>query len=324
MSDFIFSLTPPDKSQTADVAQNLFDSPLWQQHLNRAFACRTLYGRHQPTGALFTITVFRVGLFSIGYLGFPVGSTSLSPAAINKLQSADYPVPIHILRFSPSAFSVGVFNQDTTLDLTAATVPETAITDLPAWDMAHLRKRLRRSVKNANCSGLDIQEARSADHAEYLYRLYEATIRRHGGNLRYPPDYFSGLVELSQKTGLIHCRLATMGGQVAGFIITAQHGKTVYELHSGFDPAFRTRSVLDRLVYGAIQQAQQGGAQCFNLMASPADQPSLVWAKEKWGAATRLQNSYTIDIDKRYAVPFRLALAAHGLGKKLLHRLSRI
>lgn len=323
MSDFIFSLTPLDKSQTADTTQNLFDSPLWQQHLNRAFACRTLYGRHQPTDALFTITVFRVGLFNIGYLGFPVGSTSLSPAAINKLQSADYPVPVHILRFSPSAFSSGVFNQDTTLDLTATTVPETAITDLQAWDMAHLPK-LKWGIKRANRSGLDIQETQSVSHAEYLYGLYKATIQRHAGSLRYPPAYFSGLVELSQKTGLVHCLLALQGDRIAGFIVTVQHGKTVYDLHSGFDPVFRTHRVLDKLIYEAIQQAQQGGAQCFNLMASPADQPSLVQFKEKWGATTRPQNSYTIDIDKRYARPFRLALAAHGFGKKLLHRLSHI
>ena len=323
MSDFIFSLTPPDKSQTADTTQNLFDSPLWQQHLNRAFACRTLYGRHQPTDTLFTITLFRVGLFNIGYLGFPVGSTSLSPAAINKLQSADYPAPVHILRFAPSAFSLGLYNQGAALDLPAATVPETAIADLPAWDMAHLPK-LRWGVKRANRSGLDIQEACSSRHAEYLYRLYKATIHRHDGSLRYPPAYFNGLVELSQKTGLIRCLLATEGDQIAGFIITVQHGKTVYDLHSGFDPAFRTHRVLDRLIYEAIKQAQQGSAQCFNLMASPADQPSLVQFKEKWGAVTRPQNTYVIETDKRYAKPLRLALAAHRLGKNLLRRLPRI
>ncbi len=323
MSDFIFSLTPPDKSQTADTTQNLFDSPLWQQHLNRAFACRTLYGRHQPTDTLFTITLFRVGLFNIGYLGFPVGSASLSPAAINTLKSANYPAPVHILRFAPSAFGSSISNQDAVLDLPAATVPETAITDLQTWDMAHLPK-LRRDIKKANRSGLAIREVRSASDAEYLYRSYKATIHRHDGSLRYSPAYFRGLVKLSKVTGLVRCLLATKDDQATGFITTIWHGTTVYYLHGGFNPAFRTYGVSDKLVYKAIEQAQRDGAQCFNLMASPADQPSLIRFKEKWGAVTRPQNTYTIDIDKYYAKPLRLALAAHGLGKKVLRRLPHL
>lgn len=306
------------------AARNLFDNVLWQQHLHRAFASRTLYGRYQPTSALFTITLFRVGIFNIGYLGFPVGSASLSSVAIDTLQDADYPIPIHILRFAPSAFgAVDVSNQDTLPNLTPITIPETAITDLQKWNMASLPK-LRRDIKKANRSGLDILEAHSGNHDETLYRLYKTTVRRHAGNLRYPPIYFKGLVELSEETELIRCLLATKDDQIAGFIVTAQHGETIYYLHGGFNPIFRTYGVSDKLVHGAIEQAQQSGAECFNLMTSPADQPSLVKFKEKWGAVTRPQNIYTIEVDKRYAKPLRLILATHGFGKRFLRWLSRI
>ncbi len=209
------------------------------------------------------------------------------------------------------------------MDLPTTIVPETAIIDLQAWDMVRLPK-LRRDIKKANRSGLDILEAHSTSHAEYLYRLYKTTIRKHAGSLRYTPTYFRGLVDLSKEIRLVRCLLAAKDDQIAGFITTIWHGTTVYYLHGGFNSAFRTHGVSDKLMYRAIEQAQRDGAQCFNLMASPANQPSLVRFKEKWGAVTRPQNTYVIETDKRYAKLLKLVLAVHGHGKKLLHRLSHI
>ena len=317
MDDFIFSLCPPEESSGTSPQAHFFDTLSWQNNLNQAFGCQILYGQHLPTRTSFCISVFHAGIFRIGYLGFPVGCDRLPAEAIAALKNARYPVVIHLLRFSPSAFG-----KNPHLGLPAQCLPETAISHLQVWDIKQ-RPKLKRDINKANRSNIEILKAVSPCQAERSYQLYANTIRRHSGRLRYNAAYFKGLVELSKNTDSIDFLLAKKDGEIVGFIVFAMHGETAFYLHGAFEPRFQSYSVSDRLVHESIIRAKQKGALVFNLMASPANQPSLVKFKEKWGGMTRLQKNYTLELSSFYARLFRYALFIKSCGEKLLNLLPR-
>ena len=130
--------------------------------------------------------------------------------------------------------------------------------------------------------------------------FYEATVRRHTGTLRYNENYFRALVGLSRHEPALRILVAGDGVEVAGFAILVHHAGTAYYLHGGTASAYRQYSPNDLLLNEAIQLAQRDGAECFNLMSSPNDQPSLVKYKEKRGGVTKEHRTYTLPIRRSY------------------------
>ena len=61
-----------------------------------------------------------------------------------------------------------------------------------------------------------------------------------------------------------------------------------------------------------VRMARDAGCESFNFMSSPADQPSLVQYKEKWGGETRAQRTYTLRLSAVYSI-FRFAERAYSL-----------
>jgi hypothetical protein len=304
MNDFQISTSRPDNwEDLCDDSGAFFSSGAWLDLLERSLKCRTIYVANETQG--FSISVFRGGPFDIGYLGFPagdgVGKGLAENTMIEILEAAgtrDMPTCVRI--------PVSAFKQGLQLNHRFQTNPETVIEDLQAWSLARVSKNLRRDIKKAQRSGLEVSSASSTVAGKELYDIYSQTVTRHGGAIRYNADYFHELLELARRKSRLRVLLAKQGNNLAGFVVTARHGDTTCYLHGGASPEHRKHSPSDLLLDRAIRDAQLDGSQKFNLMASPEGQPSLVRYKEKWGGTTRNLRTYTIALRPSYQL-FRLA-----------------
>ena len=269
----------------------VFGTTSWQSFLESSFGCRTIYGSNDEQGV--AVTVFKAGPFEVGYLGFPAGTT-IGPAVDLRALLSDFlgsslggkPVCI---RISPSAFS-----RSADLDLKFVQNPETAIVDLQGWDCMSVSKKLRRDIRKADKSGLIPVEISDPAQGDAIYRMYEETVRRHQGSMRYTREYFEGLIRLSLTNDRVRIVGVSTEERLAGFAVTIRDRGTSYYLHGGTDPALRHLCTSDLLIRDVTSQARSDGSDCFNFMASPQDQPMLVRFKEKWGATTRQLNTYTL------------------------------
>lgn len=311
MSDLAFSTSrPADWEERCNAAGALFSSAAWLELLEQSFGCRTIYACNASTA--YALTIFRGGPFSIGYLGFPVGGgvgTSAAAAlfvdAVTRAKSRDFPTCVRI--------PVSAFDDQFHADLPVQENPETMIENLHDWQLESVSKRLRRDIRKAARSGLEIRTLTDAAAGDSLFEMYSRTVSRHGGALRYTADYFRALIELSARTSRLRVLIAAQGGEIAGFVAIARHGDTAYYLHGGAAEKHLKSSPSDLLLNQAIHDARDDGLGRFSLMASPPGQPSLVRYKEKWGGDTRSLRTYTIPLRPSYPV-FRMV-------EKLLARL---
>lgn len=277
--------------------RTFFGTPEWQSVLERSFRCRTLYVWSGASG--WTVTVFRLGPFRVGYLGFPVGGrvgpSKSWPDFLDDLRRSGSPeLPICI------RIPVSGFDDVVEYERPAVSTPETAIVDLQHWNSASVSKNLRRDIRRAERAGFELAESPDTASGSCLYAIYSETVRRKRGSLRYNEAYFASLVELCKVQSALRMYVALDGPKVAGFAITARHHSTTYYLHGGAADEYRRRSPSDLLLDRAIRSAKADGAASFNLMASPANQPMLLRYKEKWGATTRVQKTYTVSMGRAY------------------------
>ncbi len=312
MSGFTFTLEPPIQWDShCNSNRTLFHCTAWQNLLKNAFGSQSMYGWHPTAGTGLAITVFKAGPFRIGYTGFPIGGTAsgeaLTPEMIVDLRKTQLPLRLHCLRLPVSSFSNGPH-----LDLAAQENPETAILGLQEWGIEKLPK-LRRDIKKARSSHLQISDAVSPDQGDTLHRLYHDTVRRHRGELRYNASYFSSLINLAQTHRGVRCLLAKLDEEVAGFIVIAFHGRTAYYLHGAASPTLRHLSPSDLLLHEAINWAKSNEMTCFNMMPSPNDQPTLVRYKEKWNGTTAFHRTHELDLAPFYARTFRAAAFVYRL-----------
>ena len=190
--------------------------------------------------------------------------------------------------------------------------PETAITGLQNWEIRDASNNVRRDLKKARNSGLEFLESAGPDLADSVYALYRDTIHRHKGSLRYSHAYFSNLLRLSQAEPKLRVSVALDAGDVVAFNVSAIDGPGSYYLHGGMNPDASSNRPGALLMSAAIHWAREAGCESFNFMSSPADQPSLVQYKEKWGGETRAQRTYTLRLSSAYSI-FRIAERAYSL-----------
>ena len=310
MTGFDLSTSRPDAWDRLDRASDaLFGTGPWLDLLEQSFGCRTLFATDGSDG--IAISVFRGGPFKVGYLGFPIGGgfrgNSSVPSLVATLRSSDLGGLPTCVRMAVSAFDDGP-----EFDLPYASNPETVIVNLQDWRLESVSKNLRRDVRKAQRSALQVTEATDADAGDSLYEIYSQTVKRHGGALRYNATYFRRLIRLSIEQPRLTVLLARQGSDIAGFVVTVLHQDTAYYLHGGADPEYRASSPSDLLVNHAIHHARQEGGERFNLMASPPDQASLLRYKEKWGGVTRELRTYTLPTSSVYPL-FKITEKIYGL-----------
>lgn len=310
MSSFGFHSAAPDGwDARCETSGAVFGCSEWQRLLETSFGCRSIYGWNGQDGA--AISAFRAGPFTVGYLGFPAGSfigDSSARAEMLAAIDARSSVGLTCLRVPVSPFGA-----DLELHAPRVSNPETAIADLQSWDLMAVSKNLRRDIRKAERSGLEIELSTDETIGADLFGMYETAVRHHGGSLRYNRDYFRGLLAMSARNDAIRVYIARHDGRIAGFAVVVRHGQIACYLHGGSAGEFRHLSPSDLILAKAITSARSDGNSIFNFMASPADQPTLVRYKEKWGGETRPLRTYTL----RLSAAFPLFRAIESLYRQI-------
>lgn len=317
MNQFIFTEEPPKHwSELCTSHGDLFNSAEWHEVLSQGFGSKTLYGWNKRDSTGITITVFKAGPFRVGYIGFPVGgpvgSRIETPDEMMSLKKVHFPSALHAVRILASAF-----RDDLSLALPVQLNPETAIEMLDEWK-PDVDRKLRQDMNKAGRSPIKVVDAADMISAERIFRIYKETVSRHRGNMRYNKSYFNALLDLSKVCEKLRCLVAILDDKIVGFEVVACHGETGYSLHGCTNPAFKRYSPSDLLTYEAITWAKQQGMKCYNLMASPIDQGSLVKYKEKWGGVTRQQKTYNLVLRPMQATMFNVFAGVYqGMNKYL-------
>ena len=302
MSGVILQATPPaDWAARCASREFVFHSSQWTGLLEASFNVKTHYVLDAAGQCGAAVSSFPAGPFRIGYWGFPfggsVGGAPLVQTHFDELRASGSDLLPTAIRIPVSAF-------DNPVDLAFNCVrtPETAIADLSTWTLDLASENHRRDIKKAIKSGLTSEDASRTEDGATIYGIYQDTVKRHRGGLRYNKSYFTKLIELAQSDPRVRVRLARLDGEIAGFVVAIRHGSVACYLHGGLRLQFRQYRPSALLLSEAIAWAQGCGCKRFNFMSSPADQHSLIRYKEKWGAETREHRTYTIPI--RSSFPF--------------------
>ena len=301
----ISNQAPSDWDVNCGDGRYLFHSKAWQTLLNESFGSTTAYAWDRQRNSGGAMTLFRAGPFHVAYTGFPVGAfIGDAPSASSVVDS--WRSQSAVAR--PACVRIPVSSLDTVtrFELPATLTPETAISDLPAWRLARTSANIRRDIKKADRSGLNIVEASDSQDAGAIFELYRATVERNRGSTRYPKSYFERLVRFSQIDERVRVLVARRDHRIAAFNVAALDNGTGYYLHGGMNPSARDFRPSAKLMFEAILWAQRSDCDAFNLLSSPPDQPTLVRYKEKWGAETRDHRTYTLPVGASYPL-FRAA-----------------
>jgi hypothetical protein len=302
MSKLVTSIAPPAQWEDMCARDHLiFHSNDWAGLLEASFDVRTTYVWDETDTCGAMLSSFAAGPFRLAYLGFPVGGVvgprSLAASLLSRLQSLRDDLNDVAIRIPVSPFAGSVV-----LELPFEATPESAITDLASWSLDSVSGNHRRDIQKAMRSELDIVAASGDRDAEAVFAIYQDTVKRNRGAIRYNQSYFRQLIALAQNNPLARVMLAKSGDEIAGFVVALRHGDAVYYAHGGMRLDFRRLQPSALLIHEAIRWAQDCGCRCFNLMSSPPGQESLVWYKEKWGATTREHRSHTLALRPSYRV----------------------
>lgn len=321
MNDTWQFFTEPPLQWTAvcESRRSLFHTPAWQNVLTQSFKAKPLFALNKATQEACALTIFPAGPFRIGYLGFPAGGLAggqpVTQSFITQLTTGSLPVSVHLLRVVMSPFGESI-----NLNYPYAETWETIIPDLTVWQEDTLPSRVRRDVRKAHKSAVHIQDA-DMRAASFISGLYQETVKRHGGTIRYTPNYFQGLLRLSQTESAVKCWLAIKEDQPIAFLTAVREGNTVFYLHGAMEWESRQYQPSDLLLFTAIQWAKDEGATRFNMMSSPLEQLSLVKYKEKWGAVTEKLKTYECDVSPFMSLLFRQATKGYTLVSRWRDRL---
>jgi hypothetical protein len=228
----------------------------------------------QPIDAVLPSTylaMFRAGPFRIAYPEFPFGI--LAPAdhpqlAVLAAQARE--IGADVVRVQCRTVPVG------TGIVGVHRLQTVRIERLDEWDESRIEKA-RRARNRLARTPVAVRKGTSAD-GEALHRLYEATVARHGGGVRYSRKYFE---LIAPHAALI----AEFEGQVCGFVCAGRFGSQGVYLHGGHDPAARAHYPSDILFLSMLRAAKAEGLGSFDFLASPPAQHSLVGYKLAWGGA---------------------------------------
>ncbi len=277
------------KSGQSILAANVLASSAWHQVIRQGFSADVLQWALAPS---WYCSLFKKGPFCLALLNFPTGllcAHSWTPQLQSELIPELQRHGVHALRLAFPDEGVRFYADDVLL-------PVTQIQNLQEWSLQQLDQDIRYKIRKSQRMGLVVRPAAPADD-QCIFQLYCNAVQRHSGNLRYTQQYFTELLRMAQLQPEMQVLIAeTPAAGPCGFIAVVHDGKFSHYLHGGFSAqqaALRPGYVL---MSQAIETAQRRGAEVFDLMASPAEQQTLIRFKEKWGGTTHLQRTVTIPL----------------------------
>lgn len=269
-------------------SKGLIESEQWADVLAHGFGARRMTAGDDSCASSGWTVFSRYGV-SVGYANFPIGYDDRDSAP-RALSCPDVlaQAGMDVARFSSvSRAEPACLERFWRCDL-----PETCIEDVGAWQETALASSVRKKISKSLAAGVAVRDARSMD-SELLYDMYADTISRNRGSMRYTRRYFDALTDLASRDsrlsiGMVHSRHV----DPCGFIVVAHCGIVSYYLHGGFLAQAAAQRPGYVAMAWAIRRSQEVGSRRFNMLTSPADQPSLVAYKESFGGQTYPRRYY--------------------------------
>jgi len=147
---------------------------------------------------------------------------------------------------------------------------------------------IQKMIERAKRERLEYEQGRSQELLANFYRLLLVTRRKHGLPAQ-PLAWFHNLIDAFGENLSIH--LASKNGIPVASILTLRHGNTLVYKYGCSDSAFNNLGGTPFLLWNAIQQAKESGAEHCDLGRSDLENEGLITFKNRWGA-TRYDLSY--------------------------------
>ena len=155
----------------------------------------------------------------------------------------------------------------------------------PSLDALHKgfnKKGIQQRIVRAEREALTYEAGRSESLIQQLYGLLQLTRSRH----HIPPQPIEWFRNLMACIGNDACiRVASKAGQPVAGILTISHGKKMVYKYGGSDTRFNKLGGIPMLLWQAIKEAKQAGAEELDFGRSDIDNPGLIAFKGRWSAA---------------------------------------
>lgn len=265
------------------------DSGQWAQALREGLGAQFA---NLPGGG--AVACFKAGPFRVAYPDFLIGAAGVLDAdALAQRVAAAAGMRADLIRLQSMQAPA-----DARIQAVHA-VGSIAIERLGDWDERAWEKA-RRAGNRAPRSALSLRPGRAEDGAT-MDRLYQATLRRHGGSIRYTRRYF----ELIAPHAAI---VAELDGKVCGFVCVGFQGRRACYMHGAHDPEARAHYPSDQLFLGMLRRARDAGMERFDFLPSPTGQASLSVYKRAWGGSDEALTVSDLALRPLRARGFALAL----------------
>lgn len=137
-----------------------------------------------------------------------------------------------------------------------------------AWKAA--RENVRRNVRKAERSGIEIRLATGVDGAAEYFDVYESALDRFGDNLMslYPKALFENLVSLPEHGSEVQLTLAYRDGRAVSGLVMLYWGDTAMAWHYSTRPEELRSNACPLLLHHAMKHAAERGTRWFDFLVS--------------------------------------------------------
>lgn len=296
----VISIEPVSDARWDEFVRRQASAPVyhlraWAQILSHAYRYRPrCLAVEEPTGSLSAVMplYYGRGLFSgprlssmpVARVGGPLGprcdEISLMARACELIASGE---------------AKRLIVRSATPGLEAHVAGLTAVPDMPTWRMqlpadedglrALIRKRsknMARSIAKAEKSELVVEEADTPAELRRFYRLYLATMRKHGA-LPRPFAQLAAEQRLLSDDGVFRLWVARLNGEIVAGAVFHAFADTMELLYASSDPAALRFAPNHALYWHAMRWAIASGYRCFDF-GGAVEGTSLAEFKRRWGA----------------------------------------
>jgi len=156
----------------------------------------------------------------------------------------------------------------------------------PSLDALHKgfhKDCIQRKISRAERESLTYETGRSPSLLQQLFGLLQLTRFRH----HLPPQPFEWFQNLVICMGKDVCiRVASKAGQPVAGLLTVSYGKKFVYKYGGSDARFHNLGGIQMLLWQAIKDAKEAGAEELDLGRSDLDNLGLITFKERWLATS--------------------------------------
>jgi len=156
----------------------------------------------------------------------------------------------------------------------------------PSLDALHKgfhKDCVQRKISRAERESLTYEAGRSPSLLQQLYGLLQLTRFRH----HLPPQPFEWFQNLVTSMGKDACiRIASKAGQPVAGLLTVSYGNKMVYKYAGSDARFHNLGGIQMLLWQAIKEAKEAGAEELDLGRSDLDNQGLITFKERWSAVS--------------------------------------